>query len=169
MGKLLKLGPIWGYGADGNLFKYLVIPSVVGFVAGIAGDIRLYRTFLLDEINLDYVRTARAKGVSEQMVLIKHVLKNAMIPILTNTVTTIPFIILGNLLIENFFGIPGLGSYTVDALGSNDFSIVRAMVFLGSLFYIVGLILNDIAYALVDPRVRLRLNKINKNKIKINK
>jgi len=124
-------------------------------MAGVAAEIRLFRTFVLDEIAQDYVRTARAKGVPESSVLLRHVLKNAMVPIVTNTVATIPGLILGGLLLENFFGIPGLGSYLVDAIGANDFAVVRAMVFLGTVLTIVGLIATDIAYALVDPRVRM--------------
>ncbi len=153
--KILKLGPAWGFNPDENLIKYILIPTIIGVVAGLATEIRLYRTFLLEEINLDYVRTARAKGVAEPAVLLKHVLKNALIPIITNTVAVLPGLILGSLLLENFFGIPGLGSYLVEAISANDFTVVRAMVFLGTLLYIVGLILTDIAYALVDPRVRL--------------
>ncbi len=153
--KILKLGPTWGFNPDENLIKYILIPTIIGVVAGLATEIRLYRTFLLEEINLDYVRTARAKGVAEPAVLLKHVLKNALIPIITNTVAVLPGLILGSLLLENFFGIPGLGSYLVEAISANDFTVVRAMVFLGTLLYIVGLILTDIAYALVDPRVRL--------------
>jgi peptide/nickel transport system permease protein len=101
------------------------------------------------------VRTARAKGLSEVVVLFRHVLKNAMIPILTGVVVAIPFLFMGGLITESFFGIPGLGSYTVDAIGSQDFAVVRSMVFIGSLLYIAGLILTDISYTLVDPRVRL--------------
>ena len=103
----------------------------------------------------DYVRTARAKGLSESVVLFRHVLRNAMIPILTGTVVVIPLLFLGSLIVESFFGIPGLGSYTIDAINSQDFAVVRAMVFLGSLLYIIGLILTDISYTLVDPRIRL--------------
>ncbi len=153
--KLLRLGPTWGFDPDQGIFKYIIIPTIIGVVAGLATEIRLYRTFLLEETSLDYVRTARAKGVPEPLVLLKHVLKNAMIPILTNTVAVLPGLILGSLLLENFFGIPGLGSYLVEAINANDFSVVRAMVFLGTLLYIIGLILTDIAYAMVDPRVRL--------------
>ena len=100
------------------------------------------------------MRTARAKGLAETTVLFRHVLKNGMIPILTGAVAQIPLLFLGSLLTESFFGIPGLGSYTIDAIGSQDFSVVRSMVFLGSVLYIVGLILTDISYTLVDPRVR---------------
>lgn len=153
--KMLKLGPTWGFDQADGLFKYVVIPTIIGVVAGLATEIRLYRTFLLEEVNLDYVRTARAKGVGESAILLKHVLKNAMIPIVTNTVAGLPTLILGSLLLESFFGIPGLGSYLNDAISANDFSVVRAMVFLGTLLYIVGLILTDIVYALIDPRVRL--------------
>lgn len=155
LSKQLRYGPIWGFDPSSGLIKYILVPSAIGFIAGIATEIRLYRTFLLDEINQDYVRTARAKGVSETRILAQHVLKNALIPIITNTVAVIPGLILGGLLLENFFGIPGLGSYLFEALGSNDFSVVRAMVFLGTLLYIFGLILTDIAYAIVDPRVRI--------------
>ncbi len=101
------------------------------------------------------MRTARAKGLSEPRVLFRHVLKNAMIPILTGAVVIIPLLFMGSLLLESFFGIPGLGSYTIDAIQAQDFAIVRAMVFLGSVLYILGLVLTDISYTLVDPRVRL--------------
>jgi peptide/nickel transport system permease protein len=121
----------------------------------VGATIRLYRTFLLDEMNQDYVRTARAKGVPERTILLRHVLKNASIPILTSVVLAIPGLILGSLLLENFFGIPGLGSRLVDAINSQDFAMVRAMVFLGTVLYIIGSILTDISYAAVDPRVRL--------------
>ena len=93
--------------------------------------------------------------MSERIVLFKHVLRNAMIPILTGAVVVVPLLFLGSLLVESFFGIPGLGSYTIDAINSQDFAIVRAMVFLGSMLYIMGLILTDISYTLVDPRIRL--------------
>lgn len=155
LAKQLRYGPVWGFDPDGGLVKAILVPSAIGFMAGVAAEIRLFRTFVLDEIAQDYVRTARAKGVPESSVLLRHVLKNAMVPIVTNTVATIPGLILGGLLLENFFGIPGLGSYLVDAIGANDFAVVRAMVFLGTVLTIVGLIATDIAYALVDPRVRM--------------
>jgi peptide/nickel transport system permease protein len=124
-------------------------------VAGLGHHVRLYRTFVLNETNQDYVRTARAKGAPEQKILFGHILKNAAIPILTSVVASIPLLVLGSLLLEAFFGIPGLGGYTVDAIQSLDFKVVRAMVFLGSVLYIIGFMLTDISYALVDPRVRL--------------
>ncbi len=116
---------------------------------------RWYRTIFLEEINKDYIRTARAKGLSEITVLLKHGLKNAMIPILTGAVVVIPFLFIGSLLMEAFFAIPGLGDFTISAIAAQDFAIVRSMVFLGSVLYIIGLILTDISYTVVDPRIRL--------------
>ena len=153
--KLLHLVPISGYDAGTSALKFVILPVVIGVVSGIGANTRLYRTFFLEEINKDYVRTARAKGLSEARVLFRHVLKNAMIPILTGVVVIIPLLFIGSLIMESFFGIPGLGSYTIDAINAQDFAIVRAMVFLGSALYILGLILTDISYTLVDPRVRL--------------
>ena len=124
-------------------------------VSGLGGGTRWYRTIFLEEINKDYVRTARAKGLSELQVLGRHVLRNGLIPILTGSVTVIPLLFMGSLISESFFGIPGLGSYTIEAIQSQDFAIVRAMVFIGSVLYLVGLILTDIAYTIADPRVRL--------------
>ncbi len=154
LAKVLKYGPVWGFAPRDNL-RFVILPVVIGTVAGLGSSIRLYRTFILDEINQDYVRTARAKGVPEPLILLKHVLKNAMVPLITSNVSAIPQLILGGLLVESFFGVPGLGNYLVDAINSQDFAVVRAMVFLGSLLYIVGNILSDICYALVDPRIRL--------------
>ncbi len=153
---LLRLTPISGYDTGLHAVKFVVLPVIVGVVSGIGSSARLYRTFFLEEIGKDYVRTARAKGLSELRVLFKHILKNAMIPILTGVVVVIPLLFIGNLIMESFFGIPGLGSYTIDAINAQDFAIVRAMVFLGSVLYIAGLILTDITYTLVDPRVRLQ-------------
>lgn len=155
LSKFFHLVPISGYDTGFSAFKFLVLPVIIGVVAGIGSGSRLYRTFYLEEINKDYVRTARAKGLSQLRVLFKHVLKNAMIPILTGVVVVIPSLFIGSLVMESFFGIPGLGSYTIDAINHQDFAIVRAMVFLGSLLYIIGLVLTDISYTLVDPRVRL--------------
>lgn len=155
IGKLLHLVPISGFDVGINSFKFLILPIIISVIAGIGSGSRWYRTIFLEEINKDYVRTARAKGLSELRVLFKHVLKNAMIPILTGAVVVIPLLFMGSLLTESFFGIPGLGSYTIDAIQAQDFAIVRAMVFLGSVLYIVGLIMTDISYTLVDPRIRL--------------
>lgn len=152
--KLLHLVPISGYDDGVNAVKFIVLPVAIGVIAGIGSGVRWYRSIYLEELSKDYVRTARAKGLSETQVLFKHVLKNAMIPILTGAVVIIPLLFLGSLLTESFFGIPGLGSYTIDAIQSQDFAIVKAMVFLGSVLYIIGLILTDISYTLVDPRIK---------------
>ena len=152
---LLKLVPISGFAGGWNVFVFLALPIVIGVVARLGADALLYRTMFLEEIGKDYVRTARAKGLSEAAVLFRHVLRNASLPILTSTVAVLPLLFLGSLIMESFFGIPGLGSYTIDAINAQDFAIVRAMVFLGSVLYIVGLILTDISYTVADPRVRL--------------
>ena len=156
VGKLLQLVPISGYDQGLEAAKFLVLPVIVGVIGGIGSGTRWYRTLFLEEVNKDYVRTARAMGLSEPRVLFRHVLQNALIPILTGVVVILPLLFMGSLLMENFFGIPGLGSYTIEAINRQDFAIVRAMVFLGSVLYILGLILTDISYTLVDPRVRLQ-------------
>lgn len=153
--KLWSLVPISGYASGLDSARFLVLPVLISVIAGIGSSTRWYRTIFLEEISRDYVRTARAKGLSELRVLFRHVLKNAMIPILTGVVVVIPLLFMGSLLVESFFAIPGLGSYTIDAINAQDFAVVRAMVFIGSVLYIVGLILTDISYTLVDPRVRL--------------
>ena len=153
-GKLWNLVPVSGYQEGFDAVKFLLLPALIGVVAGLGGNARWYRTIFLEEIHKDYVRTARAKGLAEPRILFVHVLKNAMIPVLTGVVVVIPMLFLGALITESFFGIPGLGSYTIDAINQQDFAIVRAMVFLGAALYVAGLVLTDIAYTLVDPRVR---------------
>jgi peptide/nickel transport system permease protein len=153
--KVWRLVPISGFGDGLDAWRFLILPVLIGVVSGIGSSARWYRTIFLEEVNKDYVRTARAKGLSDLRVLFKHVLGNAMIPILTGVVVVIPRLFMGSLIIESFFGIPGLGSYTIDAIQAQDFAIVRSMVFLGSLLYIVGLVLTDISYTWADPRVRL--------------
>lgn len=155
LSKLLHLAPISGYDTGLSAWKFLVLPVLVGVISGIGAGTRWYRTLFLEEVNTDYVRTARAKGLGEGRVLFGHVLRNALIPILTGVVVILPLLFMGSLISESFFGIPGLGSYTLDAINSQDFAIVRAMVFLGSVLYILGLLLTDISYTLADPRVRL--------------
>ena len=152
--KIWRLVPISGFAGGLDAVKFLMLPAAIGVIGGIGSGARWYRTIFLEEIGKDYVRTARAKGLAETGVLFRHVLKNAMIPILTGVVVVIPTLFLGSLIMESFFGIPGLGSYTIDAIQAQDFAIVRSMVFLGSVLYILGLILTDISYTLVDPRVR---------------
>ena len=155
VGKMMQLVPISGYGEGLSAIRFVILPVLIGVVAGIGGGARWYRTLFLEEASKDYVRTARAKGFSELQVLFKHVLKNAMIPILTGVVVVLPTLFMGSLIIESFFGIPGLGSYTIDAIQAQDFAIVRAMVFLGSVLYIIGLVLTDLSYTLVYPRVSM--------------
>ena len=153
--KLWNLVPISGYAQGVDATKFVLLPVLVGVVSGIGAGARWYRTIFLEEMGKDYVRTARAKGLTETSVLFRHVLKNGMIPILTGAVVVIPLLFMGSLITESFFGIPGLGSYTIEAIQSQDFSVVRSMVFIGSVLYIAGLLLTDISSTLVDPRIRL--------------
>lgn len=155
LAKVLHWMPISGYEPGIYAIFFLTLPVLVSVFSGIGSGVRWYRTIFLEEINKEYVRTARAKGLSEIQILFKHVFKNALLPILTGVVVLIPSLFLGSLILESFFSIPGLGSYTIDAIRSQDFAIVRSMVFLGSVLYILGLLLTDISYTLVDPRVRL--------------
>ncbi|KTT54000.1 peptide ABC transporter permease [Pseudomonas oryzihabitans] len=154
--KTLRLVPFSGYEEGWNLLRFLALPVLVAVIAGLGSQARFYRALFLEEIGKDYVRTARAKGLAERQVLWRHVLRNAALPILTGVVSAIPLLIMGSLIAESFFGIPGLGSYTIDAINGQDFAVVRTMVFLGSVLYIVGLILADLSYTLADPRVRFR-------------
>ena len=154
--KLMHLTPISGYEHGYEAIKFLILPVIISVIYGIGSGSRWYRSLFLEEIEKDYVKTARSKGLSESAVLFNHVFKNALIPILTGVVVILPLLFMGSLIVESFFGIPGLGSYTIDAIQSQDFAIVRAMVFLGTVLYILGLILTDISYTLVDPRVRLK-------------
>ena len=154
-GKILRLVPISGYDNGLEALKFIILPVLVAVIGELGSGARWYRSLFLEEINKDYVKTARAKGLSEGVVLFRHVLKNAMLPILTGIVVIIPSLFMGSLVLESFFGVPGLGSYIIDAIQQQDFAIVRAMVFLGSILYIAGLVLTDFSYMLVDPRVRL--------------
>jgi peptide/nickel transport system permease protein len=155
IGKILRWYPISGFDADLLMLpRFLALPIIVGLFSGIGGDVRFYRTVFLEESSRDFVRTARAKGASEPRIMTHHVLRNALIPILTRVVLAIPFLFTGALLLEAFFGIPGLGSMTFDAIQANDFSTLRTMVFIGSLAFVLGQIATDLSYGLVDPRVR---------------
>lgn len=154
--KILHLTPISGYQPGVDAWRFLILPVVIGVFSGIGSGLRWYRTLFLEEVNKDYVRTARAKGLSEWTVMRRHVFRNGLLPILTGVVVVIPTLFMGSLVMESFFGIPGLGSYTIDAIQGQDFAIVKAMVFLGAVLYILGLMLTDIAYAWADPRVRFK-------------
>jgi len=149
-----KMGwlPVWGF----EDARYLALPVLIGVLSGLGGNLRFYRTIMLDEAHRDYVRTARAKGVSQSRVLFRHVLKNAMIPIVTNVVIAIPFLYTGSLLLESFFGIPGLGYLGINAINSSDVDVLRAIVLIGSFIFVIANLLTDICYALVDPRVKLK-------------
>jgi peptide/nickel transport system permease protein len=152
----LRMFPVYGYTPGLGAAPLLLLPVVIAVLKGLGGSVRFYRTIFLEEVNKDYVRTARAKGLSEHVVLFKHVLKNAMIPILTRTVLAIPFLFMGSLLLERFFGIPGLGNMTIEAIESGDYPVIGAVVYLGALLFALGNLLTDISYAVFDPRVRLR-------------
>lgn len=151
-----KLGifPVF-FSPDLSMPQYVVLPILIGIVTGLGGNVRFYRTVMLDEMRSDYVRTAFAKGVSTSGVLFKHVLKNAMIPIITRVVLAIPFLFLGSLLLERFFGIPGLGYLMIEAIGSRDYFVINAMTFISAILFVIFNLLTDICYALVDPRVSL--------------
>ncbi|MDA8792254.1 ABC transporter permease [Bacteriovoracaceae bacterium] len=139
-----------------NFLPYILLPSIIWIILSIGPDVRFYRTVILDEIYQDYVRTARAKGLSEIVILLKHVLKNAMIPIITYVVIQLPFLILGALLLESFFSIPGLGGITLNALNSSDFPVIKAMAVLSAVAYILFSLLSDILYTVFDPRIKLK-------------
>lgn len=139
-----------------DFIPYIALPAIIWIILSLGPDVRFFRTVILDEIYQDYVRTARAKGLGEISILLKHVLRNAMIPIITYTVIQIPFLILGALLLENFFGIPGIGGMTLNALNNSDFPVIKAMAILSSVVYIIFSLVSDILYTIADPRVKLK-------------
>ena len=156
IGKVLHWFPISGFDPSPQVvLRFIALPVLIGVLGGVGGDVRFYRTVFIEETNRDYVRTARAKGCGDGRIMARHVLPNAMIPILTRVVVAIPFLFTGSLLLESFFGIPGLGAVTVEAINGNDFATLRVMVFIGALLFIGFQILTDISYTFVDPRVRL--------------
>lgn len=148
----------WGlfpvfFSPDLRMAEYVALPVLIGIAVGIGGNLRFYRTVMLDEMRSDYVRTAFAKGLTTRRVLFKHVLKNAMIPIITRVVLAIPFLFLGSLLLERFFGIPGLGYLMIEAIGSRDYFVINAMTYISAILFVIFNLVTDICYALVDPRV----------------
>jgi peptide/nickel transport system permease protein len=153
--RLFKLVPINGYAGGLDAVKFLILPIVLSLLSRLGTEARLYRAMFLEEIGKDYVRTARAKGLAESVVLFRHVLRNALIPIITSAGSYLPYVFLGSLVFESFFGIPGLGAFVIEAIGGQDFAIVRAMVFLGALLYIASYVVIDVAYTWADPRIRL--------------
>jgi peptide/nickel transport system permease protein len=136
--------------------EYVALPTVIMVMLGLGYDVRFYRTSVLEEASQDYVRTARAKGLSEPRVFLKHVLKNSMVPIITNVVIEIPLLILGAFLLESFFGIPGLGGITINAIHNSDFPVIKAMATLQALLLILGNLMTDVMYTFADPRVSLK-------------
>ena len=145
------LFPIWGYA---NVF-YLALPVLIGIVSSLGADVRFFRTTILDEVYKPYVLTARAKGLSGFTIMTRHVLRNALIPIVTYVSLSIPYLFTGSLLLESFFGIPGLGSVSINAIHSADMAVVRAVVVLGSLLYQFVNLLTDVLYSVLDPRIRI--------------
>jgi peptide/nickel transport system permease protein len=153
--RVLKLAPISGYAPGLDAVKFLLLPVLLSLLSRLGGEARLYRAMFLEEMSKDYVRTARAKGLRETAVMFRHVLRNALIPIVTSAGGYLPYVFLGSLVFESFFGLPGLGAYAIEAIAKQDFAVVRTMVFLGSLLYIATYVLIDLLYTWVDPRVRL--------------
>jgi peptide/nickel transport system permease protein len=151
-GYVTRWFPVWGF----ESFEYLILPCLIGTVHGLGASLRFYRTVMLDEMYQDYVRTAFAKGATRKRVLFRHVLKNAMIPILTSVIITIPYLYTGSLLLETFFGIPGLGRMSINALNNSDFDVIKAVVLIGAVMYVFANLVTDICYAAVDPRVKLK-------------
>lgn len=143
--------PIWGYGG----IEYMILPVAIGVVSSLGVDVRFFRTAILDEVFKPYVLTAKSKGLSGFAVMTRHVLRNALIPIVTFISLSIPHLFTGSLLLESFFGIPGLGSVSINAIQSADLATVRAVVVLGALVYQAVNLATDLLYALLDPRIRL--------------
>ncbi|HEX5130545.1 MAG TPA: ABC transporter permease [Usitatibacter sp.] len=157
-GFILGWFPVQGWSESfwKNLFTYAPLPIMLAVFVGLAPQLRLYRSFFLDEINQDYVRTARAKGLPEKKVMLKHVLRNAMIPILTNVGISLPGIFVGSFLLEVFFSIPGLGREIITAVNRSDFPVIKAvMVYLAIITMIINLTV-DVMYKYVDPRVSFK-------------
>ena len=151
----LKIFPVWGF----ENWTYLCLPVVIGIVSGLGTDVRFYRTVILDEINKPHVRTAMAKGLHPVVVLLRHVMRNSLIPVVTNVSLSIPFLFTGSILLESFYGIPGLGGIGLNAVNSSDAAMVRAVVIIGALLYQLSNLLADLAYAWLDPRIRLAEHK----------
>lgn len=147
-----NLFPVF-FSPDLTTAQYVALPIIIGIVSGLGGNLRFYRTIMLDQMRNDYVRTAFAKGLGTGTVLFKHVLKNAMIPIITQVVLAIPFLFLGSLLLERFFGIPGLGYLMIEAIGSRDYAVINVMTYIGAILFVMFNLITDICYAMVDPRV----------------
>jgi peptide/nickel transport system permease protein len=156
LGQELNIFPVAGWESGFYAIHYAALPIILSVIMGLGGGVRFYRTVVLEEVNQDYVRTARAKGVSVREVMFSHVLRNVMIPVITSTVVALKDLILGALLLESIFQIPGLGNFMVEAINNSDRSIVMSMTYLTAIVYCLLLLLTDVCYALVDPRVSLK-------------
>ncbi len=154
---VLPVFQIHGYEPGfGERWQFLILPIIIQVIVGVGYDTRFYRSVFVEEVGKDHITTAYAKGASKKRVMFVHVLKNALIPIVTRVMISIPFLVTGSLLLEQFFGIPGIGSMLLSALDQDDFPVIKALSVLISLLFIVSTILNDVFYAIVDPRVRLK-------------
>jgi peptide/nickel transport system permease protein len=153
----LGLFEISGYEAGfPNFISYIILPVLIYVVVSIGPDTRFYRAIILDEVYQDYVRTARAKGLGETVIMFKHVLKNTMVPILTYVIIQIPSLIIGFILLESFFSIPGLGGLVIKAINNSDFPVIKAMTIISAIGFILFNVLTDVLYTVVDPRMRLK-------------
>lgn len=151
-----NLLPIFGHEASFRGIVFLILPWLIWIVLTVGSEVRFFRTTMLEEMGQDYARTAAAKGLGPRRILFKHILKNAMIPVITRVVITIPFLFVGSLLLEKFFGIPGLGDLSIQAIFEDDFPIIKAITIFGALLFILFNLISDLLYAVVDPRVRLK-------------
>jgi len=157
LGYKLQLFPVYGWGLNfwENLFVYLPLPLFIGLMVTVAPDTRFYRTCILNELGNDYVRTARAKGLSERVVMFKHVLRNALIPIVTGVMSMLPYMIAGSVLMERFFGIPGLGNEILKAVENSDFPVIKAITIYMVIAVMFFNLIADLLYKFIDPRVKL--------------
>jgi peptide/nickel transport system permease protein len=154
----LGLFPVqgWGNGLAENLLHYALLPIIIGLAVSIAPTLRLYRSFVLDEVNQDYVRTARAKGLAERRIMWVHVLRNAAIPIITHVMANLPALLIGAFLLERFFGIPGIGREVILAVERSDFPVIKAVTVYVAAATMIFNLLTDLLYQAVDPRVQLK-------------
>jgi len=152
LGYYFNIFPVCGWGS----VTFLFLPVITGIVSGLGGSVRFYRTVFINELDREYLRTAVAKGCSPISVYCRHLLRNAMVPILTRASTTLPFLFTGSLLLESFFLIPGLGYAGVNALMNADIQMLKALVIISAFLFIFINLITDIAYAWADPRIRLR-------------
>ena len=152
LGFYYNLFPVWGF----NSCYHLVLPIIIGIISGLGGGVRFYRTVFVNELNKEYLRTAKAKGVSSINIFQKHLFRNALIPIITKASASLPFLFTGSLLLESYFGIPGLGYIGLEALQNSDLQLLKAIVIISALLYVVINLITDITYAWADPRIRIK-------------